>query len=31
MYGEYELDYDSDYDGEPPRGGGGYDHGEECS
>ena len=33
MYGEYELDYDSDLDGEPPRGGGGcgYDHGEECS
>jgi hypothetical protein len=31
MYGEYELDYDSDFDGEPPRGGGGYDHGEECS
>lgn len=32
MYGEYEIDYDSDLDGEPPRGGCcGYDHGEECS
>ena len=32
MYGEYEIDYDSDLDGEPARGGCcGYDHGEECS
>jgi hypothetical protein len=32
MYGEYEIDYDSDLDGEPARGGFcGYDHGEECS
>ena len=32
MYGEYVIDYDSDLDGEPARGGCcGYDHGEECS